>query len=220
MKELPPSVRRSARAYAWLVQAYPNSFRREFGLPMVQVFTDMATEARQNNGLWGLVWMWFRVLADLTWSVLSEHAQIQNRRPEMKTAFYTLASVLLAIVVHYFVMMIIGIAILSLVLIFAESFAASPLQGVLQWLMFFLPAFLAPTILMHTKPVYRPWLTAPLGSMAFFTFAFLSDSKAPWWMAIAVIAVGGVLSLAGCYLGSRMAQRQPKEVVALSGAAE
>jgi len=220
MKELPPSMRRSARAYRWLLQAYPDSFRRDFGAPMVHVFTDMATDAWQNHGHWGMVRVWFRVLGDLTWSVLSEHSKAQNRRPEMKTAFYALASIAIAMVVQMFVMAAIGIVILSLSLISAEIVAGSAIQGVLELLMFLLPAFLAAIILVHTKPFYRPWLTAPLGSMAFFAFAFLSDSKAPWWAGVLVVALGGVLSLAGCVVGSQIARCRRREMASLAGVVE
>jgi hypothetical protein len=76
-------------------------------------------------------------------------------------------------------------------------------------------------ILVRTKPVYRPWLTVPLGVTVFLAFAFIAEMKAPWWVIVPSIAFGGVLSLTGCYLGSRIPPRQEKkEVVSLSGAAE
>jgi hypothetical protein len=204
MTELSASVRRSVKIYRRLLQAYPDAFRRAFGEGMVEVFADMATDAWRRNGLCGLVFMWFRVLGDLAWSVMLERRKSQNGGPEMKTAFYALASIALAIVVQMFVMGAIGIVIVSLSLISAESIAEHPIQGVLELLLFCLPPFFAAMLLMHTKPVYRPWITAPLGAMAFYSFAFFTESKAAWWAVLGVVAVSGLLSLAGCFAGSRI----------------
>ncbi len=220
MNGLSASVRWSVKAYRYLVQAYPEAFRRAFGEGMVEVFADMATDAWRTRGFWGLVTTWFRVSGDLTWSVMSERRQDQNGGPEMKTAFYLLASVALATVVQMFVMAAIGIVIVSLSLISAESIAEHPSQGVLEWLLFCLPPFFAAMLLMHTKPVYRPWITAPLGAMAFFSFAFFTESKAPWWAVLGVVVISGLLSLAGCFAGSRIRWRRGKEVGDLAGAVE
>ena len=200
MKRIPPSIRFSEKVYRWLIQAYPDSFRREFGEPMVHVFTDMAIDVGQNRGLRGLTWMWFHVLGDLGWSVLSEHYKAENRSPEMKTAFYVFASIVLAMVVQYFVMLLIGIALLTVHLQLQGTMAGEPMHGSLELLLFFLPPLFAAMILVHTKPNYRPWLTAPLGAMAFFALAFIADSHAPWWAGVAAIALGGMLSLTGCSL--------------------
>jgi hypothetical protein len=220
MTELSSSVRWSVKIYRRLLQAYPDAFRRAFGKGMVEVFADMATDAWRRNGLCGLVFMWFRVLGDLASSVVSEYGDSRNGGPEMKTAFYLLASVVLATVVQMFVMGAIGIVIVSLSLISAESIAEHPIQGVLELLLFFLPPFFAAMLLMHTKPFYRPWLTAPLGAMAFYTFAFLADSNAPWWAVVGFAAIGGLLSLAGCFAGSRIRWRRGKEAGDLAGVVE
>ncbi len=138
----------------------------------------------------------------------------------MKTAFYALASIAMAMVVQMFVMAAIGIVVLTVHLVSSGTMAGCPTHWLSQWVLLLLPPFVAAMILVHTKPFYQPWLTAPLGAMAFFAFAFLSDSKAPWWAGVLVVAVGGVLSLAGCALGSEVARRRRREVVPLSGVAE
>ena len=126
----------------------------------------------------------------------------------MKTAFYLLASVALAMVVQMFVMGAIGIVIVSMSLISAESIAGHPIHGVLELLLFCLPPFFAAILLMHTKPVYRPWITAPLGAMSFFsghtaastalTFAMfrtLRRLERPIlsWVALGVFSAGAAL---------------------------
>lgn len=220
MKELSASVRRSVKAYRWLIHAYPDAFRREFGEGMVHVFTDMASDARQNRGLCGLAWMWFHVLGDLAWSVLSEHYKAENRSSKVKTAFYAFASIVLAMAVQYFVMLPIGIVVLTVHLLLQGTMAGEPTHWSLELFLFFLPPLLAAMILVRTKPFYRPWLTAPLGAMAFFALAFLSDSHAPWWAAVAVIAFGGALSLAGCWLGARIGRGPRKDTASLVGVVE
>ncbi len=72
-----------------------------------------------------------------------------------------------------------------------------------------------------SERAYRPWLTAPLGAMAFYSFAFFIESKAPWRAVAGIVVIGGLLSLAGCFAGSRMTwRRRSKEAVTLSGVAE
>lgn len=220
MKRLPPSIRCSQKAYRWLIQAYPDAFRREFGEPMIHVFTDMASDARLNRGFCGLASMWFHVLADLAWSIPAEHYKAENRSPEMKTAFYVFASIVLAMVVQYFVMLLIGIFLLTGHLLLQGTMVGEPTHWSLELLLFFLPPLFAAMILVHTKPYYRPWLTAPLGAMAFFALAFISDSRAPWWAAVAAVASGGMLSLTGCFLGARIGRGPRKDTASLAGAVE
>jgi hypothetical protein len=57
---------------------YPQEFRAEYGPSMLQLFADQCRSAGQENGAWGMAWLWFRTLMDLTLSVLREHITSPN----------------------------------------------------------------------------------------------------------------------------------------------
>jgi Clp amino terminal domain, pathogenicity island component len=63
----------SDRLYRALLLAYPAAFRREFGPHMAQVFRDCCHQARQEQGLPGLLRLWLATLSDLATSVRVEH---------------------------------------------------------------------------------------------------------------------------------------------------
>ena len=71
----------SVRTYPFLVQAYPDAFRREFGESMTQAFCDLARDACRTSGLVGLAVLWMRTLGDFVVSLVEVYAS--ERREAM-----------------------------------------------------------------------------------------------------------------------------------------
>ena len=61
----PAALRLSARAYAWLLRAYPDSFRAEFGGEMALVFSDCCRAAWRFGGPLGVWRLLGRTLVDM-----------------------------------------------------------------------------------------------------------------------------------------------------------
>ena len=68
----------SRRIYASLLRLYPPEFRDEYGPSMLQLFTDQCRSTLRENGSRGMVFLWFRTLMDLVFSVLREHIMSPN----------------------------------------------------------------------------------------------------------------------------------------------
>ena len=71
-----PGVRNSwsVLTYRLILQAYPNSFRQEFGESMVQVFGDSVRQTRMRAGIAGLPALWARTLVDVARSLPGAYA--------------------------------------------------------------------------------------------------------------------------------------------------
>ncbi len=68
----PWTVRLSVQMYQRLLAAYPPSFRRAYGVPMLQVFRDCCREATSTGGIAGLLRYWLIAFGDLIVSALAE----------------------------------------------------------------------------------------------------------------------------------------------------
>jgi hypothetical protein len=75
---VPAALRLSARAYAWLLHAYPASFRAEFGGEMALVFSDCCRDAWRSGGAPG-VW---RVLGRTVLDMLASAPPLWAERLE------------------------------------------------------------------------------------------------------------------------------------------
>lgn len=82
----PSALRLSARAYAWLLRAYPAPFRAEFGDEMALVFSDCCRAAWRSAGPWGVWRELGRAVLDVLasapplWAGRLEGAMEGNRR--------------------------------------------------------------------------------------------------------------------------------------------
>jgi hypothetical protein len=61
-----------ARLYRTLLLAYPRRFRQEYGLHVLQVFTDRCRDAYEQGGLAALIGVWPHGVGDLIWTALAE----------------------------------------------------------------------------------------------------------------------------------------------------
>jgi len=77
-RPIPAALRLSARAYAWLLHAYPASFRAEFGGEMVVMFSDCCRDAWRFGG-WCGVW---RLLGRTVLDVLASAPPLWAERVE------------------------------------------------------------------------------------------------------------------------------------------
>lgn len=72
-----PATRRllavSTFLYRGLLHGYPRPFRREYGEPMAQLFSDLCRSALQQRGGWGLLRLWAATLHDLLTTLPLEH---------------------------------------------------------------------------------------------------------------------------------------------------
>jgi hypothetical protein len=70
----------STRLYRFLLKAYPVEFREAFGDEMTLIFREMAAEAWHRHGLSGLIFIWFRILADFSVSAPHQCWLAGNRK--------------------------------------------------------------------------------------------------------------------------------------------
>jgi hypothetical protein len=80
----------SILTYWLIVQAYPYSFRREFGESMTQVFGDSVRAAWKRAGLAGLAILWMRTVVDVVVSLFS--AYVSEKRDWMFKLAVSLAA--------------------------------------------------------------------------------------------------------------------------------
>ncbi len=73
----------SRRCYERLLAVYPECHRREYGLPMAQLFGDQCRDAWRDSRSWGLVTLWLRVLPDLVKTSVLEHLSAMKARKSM-----------------------------------------------------------------------------------------------------------------------------------------
>ncbi len=73
----------SRRCYERLLAVYPEGHRREYGLPMAQLFRDQCRDAWRESRSWGLVTLWLRVLPDLVKTSVLEHLSAMKARKSM-----------------------------------------------------------------------------------------------------------------------------------------
>ena len=82
---VPAALRLSARAYAWLLRAYPASFRTEFGGEMALVFSDCCRAEWRSAGPLGVSRLLGRTVLDMLasapplWAERLEEAVMRNR---------------------------------------------------------------------------------------------------------------------------------------------
>jgi hypothetical protein len=63
----------SDQIYNLLLFVYPAPFRREYGIHMAQLFRDECRDTLRQSGLGGMIFLWFKILADLVKTALAEH---------------------------------------------------------------------------------------------------------------------------------------------------
>ena len=73
----------SLRCYQRLLAVYPKCHRRDYGLPMAQLFRDQCRDAWRESRSWGLVALWLRVLPDLVKTSFLEHLSAMKARKSM-----------------------------------------------------------------------------------------------------------------------------------------
>ena len=71
----------SERVYRWLLRAYPEAFRREFGEEMALVFGDSCRDAWRESRSFGLASLWLRVAGD--WATSVAHERIHSAEAAM-----------------------------------------------------------------------------------------------------------------------------------------
>ena len=69
----PASIDLSVQIYTWLLAAYPERFRAEYGPHMAQVFRDVCQRESRRGGLPGLAALWARTSLDLIRTSVEEH---------------------------------------------------------------------------------------------------------------------------------------------------
>ncbi len=84
----------SITAYGVIVQAYPYTFRREFGQSMMQVFGDSVRDAWNRSGIAGLATLWMRTIGDVVVSLFKAYS---SERPERMFKFAMGAGALYAL---------------------------------------------------------------------------------------------------------------------------
>ena len=67
-----PDPAPSIRVYRWLLKLYPARFREEYARVMEREFRDEAGEAK---GFWAAVFLWTRMLVDLSTSIPAQIAR-------------------------------------------------------------------------------------------------------------------------------------------------
>jgi hypothetical protein len=65
----------ASRVYRMLVGAYPAAFRAEYADEMVWYFEDMCRDTLRKKGVFGMVWLWLRLLPDWGLTVVKERLQ-------------------------------------------------------------------------------------------------------------------------------------------------
>jgi hypothetical protein len=68
-----------------ILQAYPYSFRREFGSSMAQVFADAVRDAWRDGGIGGLMVLWMKTGRDVVVSLARAYAA-EARHPPFRRA--------------------------------------------------------------------------------------------------------------------------------------
>jgi len=111
----PWTVRLSAQMYQRLLVAYPQSFRRVYGAPMLQVFRDCCRDAASTGGTTSLLRYWLIAFGDLIMSALAE-----RRREEVhmsRTSWIrlgSLAAIISGVIATVFVALSLTVAIAQL----------------------------------------------------------------------------------------------------------
>ena len=73
----------SQRVYRLLLAAYPRAHRQEYGGPMVQLFRDQCRDAWKRRRIWGVIWLWLRVLPELLKTAIWERLTDRRERKNM-----------------------------------------------------------------------------------------------------------------------------------------
>ena len=66
----------SSRIYSVLLRLYPKSFREDYAQEMLWTFEDMVYATLKEQGNWGILGLWLRVLPDWCFTVVKE--QLEN----------------------------------------------------------------------------------------------------------------------------------------------
>ena len=83
----------SERLYRFLLLAYPPAYRREYGHLMAQAYRDLCRDTYRQEGMVGMVALWFRVLADLVTSSIVQHLDaLREGGPVMTRKEHALAT--------------------------------------------------------------------------------------------------------------------------------
>lgn len=210
----PRCLRVSTWAYRSLLAVYPESFRRRFGDEMAWVFDELAMDAWRRRGVVGLMITWCRTLGDLLRTAPREHWSLFRGESAMKTAIAAIFSVLLAVVIQYFVFIIVMMVGMPLLLALQQSdsgiWQSSPAVRTavmaIEMLLFCLAPFLTGLILARVKPFFMPRVTAPLAAMIMVT-QFTIGNGGPWWLCLGAAAVVGLLTFLGCIAATKVSHR-------------
>jgi hypothetical protein len=71
-------IENSRKAYAALLNLYPQEHRADYGTAMQQVFTEQCRSAYQQKGAIGIILLWLRTLPDLGYTATMEHVTAPN----------------------------------------------------------------------------------------------------------------------------------------------
>lgn len=97
----PVMLARHVRVYRRLLRLYPASFRREYGVAMVQVFTDCLREDTRDRRRAALTRVWVHVLRDLALSVPNQRIEAlmseQQTTTRLAAVIVTVALTIVAI---------------------------------------------------------------------------------------------------------------------------
>jgi capsular polysaccharide biosynthesis protein len=120
----------SGRLFQRLLAAYPKAHRREYGLPMAQLFRDQCRDAWRRRRGWGLIWLWLRVLPDLIKTSVVEHLSTLKERRTMLARISTLLAprssprfIFIAVFVPVFLLVVITCTLVTFIL--PESYAST-----------------------------------------------------------------------------------------------
>lgn len=69
--------------YRLLMFAYPAEYRKDYGIPMMQTFTDLYRDALKSHGRLPLIRFWLNILTDVIVSAVLEHVSAWTRRIRM-----------------------------------------------------------------------------------------------------------------------------------------
>ena|SRR5579871_771543 len=93
----------SEKCYRILLYSYPLAHRREYGHLMMQAFCDLSRAAYNQNGVRGLLVLWWHTLIDLAESVSKEHLAQFKRTVSMskRSVFAWILTGLFAFITGY-----------------------------------------------------------------------------------------------------------------------
>lgn len=79
-------LRWSERAYSWLLRAYPEGYRRDFGPAMAETFRDLCRATLRERGIYGLLIVWLAMLTDTASNAVRERGGYMATLKQLFTA--------------------------------------------------------------------------------------------------------------------------------------